>query len=425
MAMHTFTIEGQTFVAGLFWQPLAAGNNAERSKEVKSLAKELNFDLYIVRGTSAYCVGYGSGAKGIKAGTLSAAAVISKSIEEEHSVRDFIFTSQLPDGNWIYLSQRDGIILPDGDEIYASEDAARAKLLQDSSLGDWPFIVAPAMWGIANSQEGDFVSLIPRKANGKIKVHKWWRLLPISSGAAVSANAGKILMACIIAAVAFGGFKFYKDWKQQKMMEEAARAAALQIDAQGKIQPPEHPWKNQPLASEMLSACLSALAQVRLFPGNWDLTAVNCSNNALTVAWQPRKGGWIEHLKIVEPNIVVALDGSAASLTLPLPALQTGIDEQVSSQNDRLTAMYSAAQRYGVSFTATPPAPAPQPLPGQDPNVIPKDWAEIGWRVESVDLPHVVLTALEGNGFRMSAINGAWRNGKFNWMMEGTQYVQP
>lgn len=425
MAMHTFNIEGQTFVAGLFWQPLAAANNSERAKEVKALAKEMNFDLYIVKGTSAYCVGFGNSEKGIKTGTLSAAAVISKSIEEQHGIREFIFTCQLPDGNWIYLSQRDGVILPDGDEVYASEDAARAKLLQDSSVGDWAYIVAPAMWGISNSNEGDFVSLIPRKSNGKIEIHKWWKLSPVSSGAAITANIGKIAVGAIILGSLFGGYKFYKDWQHKKQMEEAARLAALEIDAQGKIQPPEHPWKKQPLASEMLASCMAALEQVRLFPGNWELTAVNCNGNAMTVAWQPRKGGWIEHLKSVEPNVIVALDGSTASLTIPLPTLQTGIDEPVATQNDRLTAMYSAAQRYGVAFTATPAPPAPQPLPGQEGQVIQKDWTEIGWRAESVTLPHIVLTALEGNGFRMSAINGTWANGKFNWTMEGTQYVQP
>jgi len=89
-------------------------------------------------------------------------------------------------------------------------------------------------------------------------------------------------------------------------------------------------------------------------------------------------------------------------------------------------AMYAAAQRYGVKFTATPPVTnTVQALPGQ--GAAPGQeqlWEEMGWKAEGITLPEVVIQALDGNGFRLSAMNAQWRDGQFVWTMEGSQYVR-
>ena len=136
----------------------------------------------------------------------------------------------------------------------------------------------------------------------------------------------------------------------------------------------------------------------------------------------PNEGGWIKHLREIEPSAVIALDGSSASIQSSLPALAGGGDERVLSENERLVAMYSAAQAYGITFVAAnvdipPPMPgAQQPLP---------DWREISWQAHGVQFPDAVLAALDGPGFRMTSMVAKWSGGKFIWTMEGVQYVQP
>lgn len=426
MAAHIFNIEGTGFIAGLFWQTLSESSNGDRNKEVKSLAKELSFNLHVLCNTSAHCVGFVNESQTIKSGMLSAAAIISKSMDVESGARDFIFVSHLPDGEWLYIAQRDGLILPDGDQVFASEDAAKSRLLEDMSLGEWAVVIAPSIWGIKNSIERSFVDIIPRKKNGKLELHKWWKLSHVESSKALANHKGKMIVAVALIGASFVGFKYYKDYQHKKEMEAAAALAAQQIDAQGNILPPEHPWKTIPLASDMLGACMGALSNIRLFPGNWSISGLNCSNGNLTVSWTPKDKGWIEHLKVIHPNAIISTDGSLASVSAPLGELKTGYDEEVNQENQRLVEMYSTAQKYGVKFTVTPNAQPVQTLPGQTAPAAPlKDWNEIHWKVDDIALPESVLAALDANGFRMNAMNATWQNGKFTWTMEGIQYVKP
>lgn len=428
--VHLFTAGGSTFALGLFWQPLAGGTPAERAKEVRSLAQELSFDLAVLRNSSMHCVGFAKSAPTLKPGVFSAAAVISKSIEVEMKARDFIFVSPLPDGQWAYVAQRDGVILPDGDQAFASEDAARARLLEHMSIGDWPLIIAPAIWGVGGAVERDFLDLVPKKKNGKIKIHRWWGLMPVDRGrAAMTAHAGKVVILSIAAVALIGGGVFYKKWKadqEAKLAAEAAAKAAMEAGSAAQAVRPENPWKSQPLAGDMVHACLDALSSQRIFPGNWDLSAIECSGGQMKLTWKPRAGGWIRHLKEVEPAAIVAIDGATAYVSVPLRHLDTGHDEAAPEQNARLIDMYSTAQAYGVSFSVSPAKEAaPPPLPGQAAAAPQVFWQEIKWIADGVKLPDAVLAALDGPGFRMNSMKGLWVNGSFVWTMEGTQYVQP
>lgn len=417
---HLFTIDGVSFALGLFWQPLGGSTPAERSKEVRALAEELSFDLSVIRNSSMHSVGFAKSGD-LKAGVFSAGAVVSKTMEVEEKVRDFIFVSALPDGSWMYVAQRDGAILSDGDLAFASEDAARTRLLEHMSLGDWPKVIAPAIWGVGGATERSFEDIIPRGKGGKIKIHKWWRLVPVGRGrAAMTLHAGKIAVACAVVAVVVGGSVFYKKWKAEK----EAKAATVVVDAAGTPLPPEHPWKSQPLARDMMAACMTAVSSQQLFPGNWSVQGVECSGGNLVVSWTPRPGGWIRHLKEVEPAAQVALDGSAASISVGLPQLPLGQDEPAPTENERLVAMYSTAQTYGVPFVATA-APAAPVLPGQTVSATAPGWKEIGWKVDGVVLPEAVIAALDGPGFRMKTMRAKWQDGRFVWTMEGIQYVQP
>lgn len=429
---HIFTVDGESFVLGLFWQPLSAATPAEQAKEIRALAQELSFDMAIVRNASSSmsCAGFAKSSQVIKAGLYSAAAVLSKSLDVEEKAHDFIFVSRLPDGRWAYVAQRDGIILPDGDTAFASEDAARARLLEHMSLGDWPKVFAPAIWGVNGAIERDLIDLIPRKRGGKIKAHKWWRLLPVGRRRTLlSMHAGKsMLVGGVIVAVVGGGL-YYKQWKAERdarLAAEAAAAAAMR-DASGAPIPPENPWKKQPPASEMLHACLSAISSQRLFPGNWNVNSVECANGQMVISWTPREGGWIKHLREVLPDATIAIDGSMASLSVSLPEMHVGRDEQAPAEKERLITMYSAAQAYGVSFTAKQAESAfAQVLPGQEAAAAaPPAWREISWVADGVTLPSAVLTALDGPGFRMKSMRAQWVDGKFVWTMEGMQYVQP
>ena len=423
-----FNVEGTQLIAGLFWQPLSEANNGDKQKEIKSLAKELKFDIYVLRKTTINCVGFSNLSDTVKHGCLSIAAIVSKTMEVEFNSQDFIFVCGLENGQWLYIAQRDGLILPDGDKVFASEDEARSRLLEDLSLGTWGLTVCPSIWGISKSTERDLISMLPRNSKGKIDANKWSRLKNVDSTKEIARHKGKIIIALLLIAGTAFGFKTYKSFKQNQEMQAADAAAKEMMALQNQTSISVHPWKSIPVASELLRSCTDAVSRVRLFPGNWELISANCSSGNLVVTWKPiGDSGWIDHLKAIHPDAVISLDDSLASITKPLGEMQVGTDESIQPQNERLVEMYSAAQRYGFKFKVMPSAApvAVKPLPGQENTPEPpKEWNEIFWKADEIGLPSIVLAGLSGNGFRMTGMSAKWRDGKFIWSMEGNQYVK-
>lgn len=422
MSSHVFTIDGMTFISGLFWYPLAGVSQSERAQEIKSLAKEQDFDLFVVRSTSTYYVGFAHSDGQARIGVSSAAAVVSKTLEMESSSREFIFVSPLPDGQWIYVAQRDGVILPDGDKFFTNEDAAKSRLLEDISLGDWSLIIAPNIWGVSGSVEREFSDMLPDSGRGKRQIHKWWRLSPVNPYDSVFLHGKKILLAFLAVVVGIGGWAYYQKKLDMAAIEEAKRMANI---SKPPPPPPEHPWKKQPLPLELVDACTGALSSVKLFPGNWDISGIKCGDGILQVSWQAREFGWIDHIKRIIPDISISGGGRVASLSIPLKTLTIGKDEPVMLGRQRMLDMYSASQRYGFQLEILP-APAPsQPLPGQENNMPVIDWGEMNWNVKNAADPRLVVEVLNAPGFRMRSMDSVWKNGTVIWNLGGTQYVQP
>lgn len=422
----TFELDkSKTFVSGLFWQPLS-GSPSDRSKETKRLAVELKFDLAVWRTTTAPQVGLGSTSDGVKQGLLSAAAMISKTLEIESGVRDFLCATEVPGGRWLYVAQREGVILPDGDMI-GGEDGIRSRLLNDLSLGEWSLVYAPEHWGVQSSIEREFADFLPKKS-GKNDYKKWWAMRPVDRWSSLRSNPRKIVAPAIILALLVGGGMYaYKTW-QNKKAAEAARIAEMQAAANGTpIRPIEHPWKNQPSARAYLKSCMTAMGQVKsLWPGNWTPQTVTCANGSLTVQWKRQEYGWIKHLREVEPTAILTADGEAASLSIPL-TLANGTDESVPKESERALSMYGVAQEYRFAVTLAG-ATAPIAMPGQEnaKQTPVQDWRELKWTASNITLPpDVVLAALDGNGFRLSQAQAVFKSGIITWNMEGTQYVQP
>lgn len=423
MSSHVFTIDGMTFISGLFWYPLAGISQSDRAQEIKSLAKEQNFDLYILRSTSTYYVGFAHSDGQARIGVSSAAAVVSKTLEMESSARDFIFVSPLPDGHWMYVAQRDGVILPDADKCFQNEDAAKSRLLEDISLGDWSLIIAPDIWGVSGSIEKDFSLMLPETAKGKKQFHKWWKLSPVNPYDSVFLHGKKIIAGLAFLLIALGVWAYYQEKLNMSAIEEAQKLTNIN---QPPPPPPVHPWKLKPDPIEFTKNCTEALSTVPLFPGNWDLTGMRCAGPSLDISWAARTYGWIDHIKAIIPTISISGAGKVANLSIPLKTLTIGKDEPVMLGKQRTLQMYSLSQRYGLDLILTPAPPPPAPLPGQAATNVPQpDWAEVSWAVRGTDNPLLAVEILNGQGFRINSMDAVWKEGKIVWNLEGTQYVQP
>lgn len=410
--IQTFEIDrGKVFVAGLFWHPVSAVVKVQK-QQIRTLAAEQKSDLCIVRTTGVPQVGLGASADGVKPGMYSAAAVVSKTIEVEASERDFICATEVSNGRWFYVAARDGVMLPDADMV-GPEDAIRARMLQDFSIGNWGMIIAPSHWGISNAKERSFATFLPSKKN-KLKYHKWWALKPVASKPFNFLPPLAIVVS--LAVIAGVGLDYWK--KKQAAERAAAEALANQKP------PPPPPWHTTPKASVVVDQCMLAIDRLTtLWPGNWDPQSISCAKGNLTVTWKRAENGAVDHLLMLGKGVSVAEDGNSAAQVIPFDVMPGAI-EDVPPRLQRLMEMHSAAQQRGIPLIIGAEKAAPI-LPGMAPNapgLMP--WAEIRWSIKGVGLtPNSIVGILDGPGFRVDSIQASISKGLLKWSLEGTQYA--
>lgn len=414
---------GREFVSGLHWQALTGGPS-EAKQEARQLAKQLGFDLAVWRTTGSQQVGFAAVTDGFKPGMLSAAAVVSKTIEVESGDRDFICATELPDGRFLFVAQADGVITPESDFI-GSAEVIRSRMLEDMSIGKtWQRVIAPVMWGFPESTERSFADFIPRKGGKLDFKHSWWALRPVKPnlGALVKTVLPFVAVGVVLAAALIG----YRQYEQRRIAQQAAEQAAL-LSSEPPVELP-HPWKDKPRAQIGAAACLTGFQSIaHLWPGNWTPERVVCAvaEGTLTVAWKRGEYGWIKHLLEVEPKAAVAADGATATLTLPL-SVSGAEDEQLVEERGRLLALQINAQQYGLNIQVAAP-PAPPPMPGAQPgDQLPPRWREWSWSIKGSALsPESIVAALDGPGFRLIAVTAQISGGVIKWDLEGSQYVLP
>jgi hypothetical protein len=223
------------------------------------------------------------------------------------------------------------------------------------------------------------------------------------------------------------GMKYYNQWRMERAAMEALRQAQEEQARLKEVLPPSSPWLDMPLASDFVAACMEALDQVNLEVGNWDVKTINCIPSSLAVSWAPRKEGWLSHLKAVEPRAKVSADGQLATLSVPLPSLQSSRRQDVAeSLESRVIHLHDVVRSFGVDLaTQIIPGSAPPALPGQEGGVIPPPtWQEIRLMIDRVLVIDDLVKALDGPGFRIRTITGTMFQGAVIWKIEGAQYVQ-
>lgn len=426
MDAHVFEIDGMRFVSGLFWQPIATESAQDRNAEIASLARELSFDLHVIRRTTTHCVGFAATSGELKTGVMSAAAVVSKSLEVQSETQNFIFASSLPEGGWMYVIQRDGIILPDGDRYFEDEEDAKVRLGEDIGMGDWAGVFCPESWHIANTSDLSFEELLPNEDEGRRELHNWWRLAPVDTKAVAVKLGIKVVLGIALVMIAVFGFQKYRDYRAQWEMEEALRRAQEEQARLAQVQPPTNPWKELARAPVFVDGCLKALDQVNLHIGGWGVKSITCDGGSLVVAWSPLPGGWTSHLKAQEPRAAISVDGQLATVTVPLERMEFGPDESVRPLEPSILDVRRVADQMGVALTTQVISTANAfDMPGQQGSVVPPPtWQTIQITADNILLLRDVASGFDLPGFRVRKIDATMKDSVVIWKIEGAQYVK-
>lgn len=400
--------KGRRFVAGLFWHPLSAATDKTRRREVQDISAQLTLDLVIWRTGDAVQAGLASGQD--LAGACSSAAVISKTLDVESGATDFVCATSIPDGRWLYVAQKDGVILPDGD-IIGNEDEIRARMMSDLSVAEFAVIIAPEHWGFSSSTEREFISFLPKR-KGKVAWHKWWQLTPVRVG--LSSLLKKSLPFFVLFALLLAGmfgFNYWKSWQSEKDAE-AARIAAQAAAAQASSVVVK-PWSLTGRATAWAAECMPAVLSTRVDVAGWTLSSVECGADKIVKEWKmPDTGGARVPFVTQLPEAGMLADGRSATLEAPVKhapgtaePLQA-VYRVVSELADKTGLMGSPIK---ISGSTTPAAGAGSA----------DQWSTYSWSLSTQLSPFKVIEAIDTPGLRVSRITLK----KDLWTIEGVLYA--
>lgn len=421
MAGYITTIEKHKFVCGLFWQSLSKPR--ELNREAAELGRRIDSDLMVVRmdHTTAQA-GFAQTRDGVKRGTFSLAAVVSKTLAiegafydgEQQPVHNWLGAFKLPDDNWVYFAVRDANFLPNGD-FAGSKDEVLDRLHNDYALGGWNVVLGEdelRSFGFHNFQPRDIKSFIPQRPDGSIRVHKWWGMRQIGGRPSWLPMAAA---ASVIGAVALAGgygWKIYQEKKLEREREIAMQQVRERLMREASVA--ARPWAKKASPVNLMRTCQQQFTHPTA--GGWLLESYTCTQESQTYAWG-RGASTVAMLREQLPDVTMEPAGERASYVRPLK-LQAPHNEDLQDSRKTLEPLLSRLQMMGVPIKVSV-APVPQMNTGD------QQW-QPNWRSYLFKLgaggvePLEIAEILNRPGVRLDKV--VYQGSQ--WIMEGTIYAK-
>ena len=420
MTIHITQIGKHRFVCGLFWQSLSRPRELQR--EAADLGKKIASDLVVVRRDQTTAqAGFAQSSDGASHALYSLAAAVSKTLALEGAwydglqqpVHNWLGAFRLADGMWAYFAVRDANFLPNGDFV-GSKDDVLERLHTDYALGGWNVVIGDAELASLNFHDfnaRDIDSLLPRRKDGSVRLHSWWRLRQINAQRSPWAMVGA--GAALVVAVA--ALLSWQSWRarQEAIRQEQAMAAARLVIQQRAVE--AKPWALLPLPAAALRACTDQLTE--LTPGGWLLDEFVCEPAQLRYSWI-RNASTIAMLHAMLPAAEVDAAGDRATLVQKRTALPTQAGEPLLAQQNVVDTVMSALQGVGVAFKVIRKKTAP-PMPGQVAAAEP--WQAFNFALSTGGIePQQIGVLLEHPGVRVEKVT--YRGA--SWIIEGVIYAK-
>lgn len=421
MASIVITLDKHKFVGGLFWQSLSKPR--ELNREAADLGRKIDSDLMVIRmdHTTAQA-GFAQSREGTRRGMYSLAAVVSKTLAiegafydgEQQPVHNWLGAFKLPEGNWIYFAVRDANFLPNGDFVGSKEEVLD-RLHNDYALGGWNVVLGEEelkSFGFHNFQPRDIRSFIPQRADGSLRIHKWWGLRQIGGRPSwLPMAVGMAALAALSLAGAWG-WQFYQQKQQEREREIAMQQARERILREASAA--ARPWSKRVAPAMLVRACQKQF--VHPTAGGWLLDSYSCTQDQQTYLWK-RGTSSIAMLREQLPEAQVDASGERASYVRALK-LGNPQNEELQDQRQAMEQVLSHLQMMGLLIKVVA-APALQLQNGEQqwqPN-----WRSYLFKLNAAGMePQEIAGILNRPGVRVDKVlyQGS------EWIMEGTIYAK-
>ncbi|MDC9725727.1 MAG: type 4b pilus protein PilO2 [Gammaproteobacteria bacterium] len=420
--LHIAPIDGIKsggFISGLFWQTIPEG--ASSSEEFVRVHEELDFNAGISRDGDIKQLGLFS-RKRVKGEHLySLAATVVSAVAERFNETTFLFTGKTPSGQWVYISCRDGLILPNGD-FSGTEEEVSSKFTADLSVHNWSLALMPPEWG--ESDDASTIALDSLVDFTKLGLDKRNKIDLYIRDPADTRKA--IALSFTAAVLILGSYLGYDYWSNTQFA--AKLAAQLDAERQARIAlqmnqviPP--PWESMSEPLGFVSECVKQISTLSINAGGWELEGAFCDRNSAIGTWNRGKNNTIAHLKAVMPDAKINLLGGQASYTIIPTHEAPKLGDTLEPRQAVSSSMLNSMQQIGESIALVlMPPPPPQARPdGTFPP--PWDWVVYNWTVSTHLDPNIILNLLNRDGLRVKRVSLAVKEGLTVWTIEGIQYA--
>jgi len=233
----------------------------------------------------------------------SAAAIVSRYFLKL-GAQSFIAAFHIDGDRWLYVAQRGGLLLPDGD-VLGSEDRVKSLFLTDLSNGGWDKIIGPDHWGLGG-EVIDFRDIVPKNKKGKPTPPSWALLKPVNFE--IPSLVFVAIGAVAVVGLAFGYFAYQRIQDEKRMAE---------LRAQQQQKPPP-PWERKFYAQSFLYHCDLGLAKLEFIVPGWSTEQISCEGGSVSAQWRRLSDGQRSAMESIFPAAHLDVPGDVATYQAPL-----------------------------------------------------------------------------------------------------------
>lgn len=339
--------DNKRYAVGLNW--LIAEEEGDAELAVKR-AKDFKADFYVLRQGVVTQHGFGFLHKGHRIGVPALASVAADTLVGEwHGV--FV-----ADNGWWYVAVHADNLAPEGDILFASEEAAYNHFMAQSELFRWPRAYAPESWNIPDSS-GD----IPlNKIIGEVTPPP---LKPVTLDAIFSGKRNKNLaIGAGLVIVMLIVLSIVGQQVLPSLVPMQAQVPVPNVEVSDTLQaPPKEPsvlleeqgdgLVNMALVtpSTLITDCISGFSAVSLPLPGWKLTTLRCKETFVEAMWARVTGSY----EMLEPFLTRFPEGTQRafpdSSTLVVTRRLTGKRAMSAAQElyERNHAIITLSKRFG------------------------------------------------------------------------------
>jgi len=430
------TVNGQSFVSGLFWQPLSKPR--AYMQEAREIGKREKMDIVAIRHGSIIQAGFVSKNAGVTKGMYSLAATLAGALGES-----WLGVFALGGERYALVGVKDGAILP-GCDVVGDQEEIREKLQVFSAFftDESDKFFSPPEFGLSSNE------LYLDKVLVASSLKKEYRLKQLTFGL-TSKEWGVVGVLAVVALVGAVGFFQWQAAEEKRIREERIRIAEEQrlelerLNEKAKqeqtLQALEHPWAKMAGVDDFWRGCFTQVTKLSLAFNGWVFQSARCSFDKVDVTYSRTGNATVGDFIIGAaprfPGAETAFfeEGQAAAVHVPLD-MGVGGDEDLEQLNPLLNRFSSHFQRLGLKPAINEKATEEQRqvMPGEDPNDpnAPKKpepfWRAFTFSYESQRAPNETLSGLSGPGLRLTeiSVNLNFESAQLTWTVDGEIYAQ-